>query len=327
MTVHRQPLLVGIAAAALLFPACITIQAESVPVLQPDDGGLKLSNSAAPTEFAVLPSRPGVVIATNPESKKTTAQRIAADRRPDPTVKVTGESPAQFPVGPVQVAPVVELPLVAAVRAHAEGQPDRAIELLGSLEKPNQDFVLAVLPILVRGATADLMGDPTGVAALVEQLQTTAAQLEPRAALRLENVGFCRRVDGFGHYEPWPEGQPYRPYDRAQLYLEVRNLTSQPAIGPRGETHLTYAQAIVEIRDAHGVRVKQRDRDGSGQWVDTVQYETKRYTRGPIHDFNMLYPFQVPTTPGVYTVTVEVRDPVGRRSVKTPPIRFDVAGP
>jgi hypothetical protein len=327
MTVHRQPLLVGIAAAVLLCPACITIQADTLaPVSSEQSSGTAVASTPR-TDFAVFPSRPGEVVTLNAESKRSTAQRIATEQKPETTVKVASESPGQFPVSPIPPTPGAEPPVLAAVRAQVEGRPDKAIEALGALDKPNQEFVLALLPVLMRGATGDLVGDPTGIAALVDQLQTTASQLEPRAALKLENVGFCRRVDGYGHYEPWPENQPYRPYDRAQLYLEVRNLTSQPTVGPRGETHVTYARATVEIRDAHGVRVKQRDREGNGQWVDTVQYETKRYTRGPLHDFHMLYPFQVPTTPGVYTVTVEIRDPVSRRSVKTKPIRFDVAGP
>ena len=40
-----------------------------------------------------------------------------------------------------------------------------------------------------------------------------------------------------------------------------------------------------------------------------------------------MYPLPVPGNPGVYTVTVEVRDPAGRRVVRSEPVRFDVAGP
>lgn len=327
MTAHRQPLLVFAAAAALLIPACISIPINPTPIV-PAQEPTPRSNEPRKTGFAEWPSRPGVVVHRNPDNKDST-QRTSTDQKtpPDQNVKTAGTPPGQFPIGPLTPPPLAESPLLAAVRAYAEGRPEKAIDLLQGLEKPNQELVLALLPILARGATGDLVGDPVTIAALVEQLQGVAAQLEPRAALKLENVGFCRKVDGFGRYDPWPQGQPYRPYDRAQLYLEVRNLTSQPAPGPHGETHLTYGVARVEIRDAREVLVRQPDRQDGRRWVETVQYETRRHTRGPLHDFHMLYPFEVPKAPGVYTITLELHDPVSRRTVKTAPIRFDVAGP
>ena len=43
--------------------------------------------------------------------------------------------------------------------------------------------------------------------------------------------------------------------------------------------------------------------------------------------FDILYPFQVPPVPGVYTISINIQDPAGRRSIKTEPIEFRVAGP
>ena len=184
-----------------------------------------------------------------------------------------------------------------------------------------------MVPILARGATANLASDPAGVATLVEQLRSAAAQLEPRAALRVENVTFCGKVAGFGRYNPWPQGQPYHPNDQAQLYLEVRNLRSQAATGPQGETHLTHALAAVEIRDAHGRLVEQPDPEDWRRRVPVVRFEKKLFSRGPLHDFHILYPFAVPGTPGVYTVTVEVRDPSGRRVARRRAGRVPRDGP
>jgi hypothetical protein len=213
------------------------------------------------------------------------------------------------------------------VRAFAAGQADRGIEYLAALDKPNQEFVLAILPALARGAIADLAGDPAGTAVLADQLRTAAARIEPRAALRVEVVTFCRTVSGFGRYDPRPDGEPYRPNDQAQLYVEVRNLVSQPAVGPRGETFLTQARAAVEIRDAHGRLVDQPDPDDGRRRIPVVRFEKKLYSRTPIHDFHVLYAFPVPAAPGVYTVSIELRDPTGRRVVKSAPVQFLVAGP
>jgi hypothetical protein len=41
----------------------------------------------------------------------------------------------------------------------------------------------------------------------------------------------------------------------------------------------------------------------------------------------VLYIFSAPPAPGVYTITVELRDAAGRRVAKTAPTQFCVAGP
>src|SRR5205823_1747582 len=189
-----------------------------------------------------------------------------------PGVTTAGD-PGPFPLAPTRPPPPAEPPLLAAVRAYAEGKPERAYEYIAALDKPNQEFVLALLPALVRGATADLAGDPVGIALIAEQLHSAALRLEPRAALRVGVVAFCNTVDMFGRYEPRPDNQPYRPNDEAQLYVEVRNLVSEPAVGPRGETYLTRAQVAVEIRDAYNRLVEQPDAQDWRRRVPVVRYE------------------------------------------------------
>lgn len=343
MTAHRRPLLLS-AAAAFLLPACLSIQPHPTPVTSPEQrdriaARAKPTEPVRKTEFGMLPSRPGESVAINPAARDaktpSTSQKPTGNPNtdtpasPTPDVKVAGGLTDPLPIRPpLLTLPPTEPPVLAAARAYAEGRPDKAIELLKPLDPPNQELVLAVLPVLARGATADLAADPVAVAVLAEQLRAAAGRLEPRAALRVENVAFCRKVHGFGRYDLWPEGQPYRPSDLAQLYLEVRNLPSQPAAGPHGETHLTHARVAVEVRDAHGRLVEQPDPEDWKRRVPVVQFETKRFTRGPIQDFHLLYPFPVPTAPGVYTVTVEVRDPAGRgRMVRSAPTEFRVAGP
>src|SRR5204863_5503312 len=110
MPARRQPLLVFVAAAALLFPACISIQADPTPITPPEDTKAKGVELARKTEFAVLPSRPGVVVHPNAGSKDTTAQKPP---QPDPEVKVAAEPPHTFP--PLQPAPLAESPLSAGV--------------------------------------------------------------------------------------------------------------------------------------------------------------------------------------------------------------------
>src|SRR5205814_1251885 len=114
---------------------------------------------AAPRgEFGTLPKVPGEVVSTK-RGLPTTANPNTA-LKPDPNaqpanpggVAPAGGPPAMFP--PLIMQP--EAPLLAVVRAYTENRPDQAIELIRKMDKNNQDFVLAVLPILARGATADL---------------------------------------------------------------------------------------------------------------------------------------------------------------------------
>lgn len=336
MTAHRRPLFLSTAAAAaLLLPACLSIQTQPqavTPAGTRDKPASPAKDQARkPTdEFASL--RPGTVVPTKPAAgaKDATAARKpnegappAAPPPPNP-IKVAGEPPGPFP--PVAAAPA-EPPLLAVVRAYAEGRPDRAIELLQALNPANQEIILALVPVLAKLAAVDLAADPDAAAALAEQLRAATDRLEPRATLRVESVALCRKVSGFGRYDPWPTGQPHRPNDQAQLYLEVRNLASQPAAGPHGETHLTHARVAVEIRDAHGKLCPQPDPENWQRRVEVVRFEKRLHTRSAVRDFHVFHPFPVPPAPGVYTVTVEVRDGSGRRAARTAPVRFDVAGP
>jgi hypothetical protein len=328
----RRPLVALFAFLALPLPACLHVQGAPNPKTPPEDPkiaarGTDATQPAPPRiQFAELPSRPGAVVPTRQlgPSPGATAQKQtpAQPARAGEPVRAVGTEPGPFPLPQVS-SPPPEAPLIAAVRAYAEGRPEKAIEILRTLDKPNQDLVLAVLPILARGAGADLNNDPATAAALVEQLHAAADRLEPRAALRIDKVAFCTDVSGFGRFVPWPEGQPHRPNGQAQLYLEVRNLGSRPV----GDGFVTHVHAAVEIRDAHGRLVEQLAPGEVQRRVSVVRFEKQLPSRSPLHDFHILYIFSVPPTPGVYTVTVELRDATGCRVVKSRPTRFDVAGP
>jgi hypothetical protein len=343
MTVHRWPLLFLSAASTLFLPACLVISGDGLPVVHDSrekaaTEEAKATEQAPKSKFAEL--RPGGILAarTQKDGKDgkdtSTAQKTSGNPRVDEPiapastdVKVVAESPGPLPgIPPLQPSAPIESPLVAAVRAQAEGHPDRAIEFLKAFDPANQEYLLAMLPVLARGASGDLT-DATAAAVLADQHRDIATRLAARAALIAENVVLCRKVYGFARYDPWPENQPYRPNDQAQLYLEVRNLVSQVVAGPHGETHLTHVRVAVEIRDARGRLVEQADPEDWRRRVPVARFERKQFSRGPVEDFHIFYTFAVPSAPGVYSVTVELRDPAGRRTVRTEPVRFDVAGP
>lgn len=329
----RRPLVALVALFAVPLPACLHVSAPATPITTPEQAAniaARGAEAAQPPrlDFAVLPRVPGTVVATRPQANAKTPPNTVAQKptdappKPvDPVRPAVGAEPDPFPIA--QIVPTPEVPLLAAVRAYTEGRPEKAIEIIRTLEKPNQDLVLALLPILARGASADVNNDPATVAALVGQLHAAAARLEPRAALRIDKAAFCTDVSGFGRFVPLPANQPYRPNAQAQFYLEVSNLGSQPV----GDGFVTHVHAAVEVRDAHGKLVEQIDPDDWRRRVPVVRFEKRLPSRSPLHDFHVLYLFSVPAAPGVYTVTVELRDSNGRRTVKSQPAQFLVAGP
>jgi hypothetical protein len=341
----RRPSLALLALFVVPLPACIHISATPLPPDAKGETKVEPKAVAKPVadakarpqppagqppkmEFAVLPRVPGTVALKNnppPKQPNPAVEPVAPTQPGDPVRTAHNNEPGPFPFAQ-PFAPPPDPPLVGALRAYMDGRPERALEFMRALDRPNQEFVLSVLPLLVRGATADLNRDAVANAVLADQLHATAARLEPRAALRVEKALFCRDVRGFGRYTPRSDSDPYRPHEIAQLYLELRNLASVPA----NDGYATSVNALVEVRDAENRLVPQIDPEDKPRYarrVSVVKFDKVESSRSPLHDFHILYYFSVPQAPGVYTITVELRDPAGRRTTKTQPIQFCVAGP
>jgi hypothetical protein len=326
MTAHCRPL--AILLAALSLPACLQMSSSISPIEPEAKTPDQSADAARRTQFAELISRPGTVLLTKPYLRESTSPSPPAD----PVKVAAGAEGATTPptAGPetavVPVVPTPEPSWLAAARAFSDGKPDRAMELLGPLDKTNQDLVLELMPVLARVSSVNFSKDPSAAAVLAEQLHSAANRIEPRAALKLERALLCQSVDGFGRYNPWPRGQPHRTSQKANLYIEVQNLVSQPVADSKGEAYITRASATAEIRDSSGRLIDQPV--AGGKLVGVVETEKKLFTRTPVHDFYMLYEFPVPSEPGVYTVTITVKDPVNGRVVKTDPaVEVRVTGP
>ncbi len=339
----RRPLVALVALFTVPLPACLHVSAQIDPAAVKDEtskvatkpaetpkGATKPADPPQPPrlEFAVLPRVPGtlVQVARPANSAANTAAPTGPPKPFDPMVGMAAafDPPPPLPAAVAQPNPAAyEAPLLAAVRAYTENNPQRAIEIVRTLNPQNQDLLLALVPVLARGATADLNNDPATAAALVDQLRSAVERLESRAALRIEKATFCSDVSRFGQFLPWPENNAHKPNTKVQLYLEVRNLVSQPA----GNDFVTGVQAAVEVRDAHDKLVEQIDDRDTRRRVPIVRYVKSIKTQSPLHDFHVYYEFPAPSAPGVYTITIELRDSNGQRAVRTPPMQFCVAGP
>jgi hypothetical protein len=220
-----------------------------------------------------------------------------------------------------------EEPVIAAMRCLLENRPAEALLLLGRYDQPNQDILIEVLPWLVRLAKGGSLEEASAkeLTNLQEQVDALAQALRSRSTLGIDKMCFCRRVKGFGEYEPLPAGYVFRAGsddtggERMQIYVEVRNFSSRLV----GSLHETRLASKVEIRDANG----------AVEWRKDIPAEPDR-SLSPRHDYYFICYLPVPPDlpPGRHSLVVEVRDLTGQANKSVPPHRiarqelsFDVA--
>lgn len=307
-------------------PACITVAKKLPPkesTTEPAKKTTESTSSTSKTTFAEM--KPGTRVALNADPKL-----VAKQNGPEPPAAPTDDAEAVRLAGlrerlkeppPLPTIPSIDPPLVAALKAFMENDPQRAVEALKSLDKSTQDFLIATMPAIARAAQMNMANaDPAAVATIAEQLHAAAQMVEPRAALGVK-AAICRKIEGFGRYDPWPKNEPFQPNDIAELYVEVRHLTCEPSAK---DGFVTRQETYVEIRNAAGRFVDQTNPENPNQIVPKARYKREKVSRSPVHDYHWRYLVTMPSTPGTYTVTVEVRDAAGTRTARSQPIEVRV---
>jgi hypothetical protein len=241
-----------------------------------------------------LPSEGG-----NPAAGPTAVERVALEVKPAELPSPVIAKPAE-PAPPPPVPP--EPPLIAALRCVLDKHPAEALELLQHYDKPNQDLLLALLPLAAHIGAGDLeRATPQEMAAVLEQLNAVAQALRPRAALALDKQCFCREILTFGVYDPLPSDYAFhagcegRPGERVRVYVEVRNFTNRP----RGTCYETALAGTLEILDFNN-QVAAR--------LDFPATPDRSLT--PRQDYFLKLEFNIPreVPPGAYTLRIQVRD-------------------
>lgn len=318
MIADRRRLVIVVAVGILTVPACLgPAVARREP---PPSSNSAIAQTPQPrgSQFAELIHAPGERIAAS----DPTTVIVRGTPTADPHVStVSGSVPVFRPeslpaIGPVPVVITPpDPPLITAIRAYIENRPDDAVKHLKSLDKSNQELMLQLIPALVRASQVDLSrATPHEIGVLAGQLDAPAAALATRGPLFVEKACFCRWVKNFGRYDPLPDRHSYPPGALAELYLEVKNVPSEPTTSPpEGEGYVTRLACTLQLRDPSGVVVELLDQ--SRKAVPALA-ETKRdFTRSPIRDYFLLFRFPVPGKPGEYKVVVEIRDPATGRAV------------
>jgi hypothetical protein len=311
MASHRREFLGVLALAILLLPGCafsFSGKNSRTPTTSTSD---QLPKEGS-TEFAVIPRVPGDTIALI-EPKRTTPPPEPMSSPPIVPQPLT----PLIPVVPAHSLPV-DPPLVAAVRALIEGHPEAVAEHLRGLDVPNQEFLIPLLPSVVRAGQVNWNQlDPNEAASLTGQFDRAKLMLAKRASLTIDKAVFCRSVKNFGHYDPIPvadgESATFKPSDITILYVEIGNAPSEPTSQNGVEGHLTRLACSLELRDSDGKIIELTDR--AKRQVSSLQETKNDFSRSPLRDYFMLFWFAAPSRPGQYSVKFSVRDPVGGREV------------
>jgi hypothetical protein len=224
-------------------------------------------------------------------------------RKPGPIPEPPGasaeqETPALAPIPPPETDP----PLVAALRRVLDKNPSDALELLKQYDLTTRELLVLLLPFTARLGEGGLdHASPQELNALLDQLNELSAALRARAPLSLKKVCFCRRINGFGDYEPLPPnpefqgGTDHRLGGRVRIYAEVRNFRSVP----KGNVYETYLVTSLRIQDAQGKSVG----------IQIPNQNRPTITHSLRSDYFMNIEFSLPPLPdGQYTLFVQVAD-------------------
>jgi hypothetical protein len=215
--------------------------------------------------------------------------------------------PENKPVQANRVDSTQKEPLLQALLCVLKNHPGEALDHLRSYDAPTQDFFIRLLPAMARLTQKSLdQMTPEEVAVLQDQLEGMLESLRPRAELIINRMCFCEWIKGYGSYKPLPEGHLFhagtqeRPGELVQVYVELRNLTSDR----RGAYHETRLSSTVEISDP---------RDPSRGVLWRYRFEDNKQplqTLARLPDYFKKYNFYVPAhiPPGVYTLTIQVQD-------------------
>jgi hypothetical protein len=213
--------------------------------------------------------------------------------------------------------------LIVLLRAYQEGRPDVAAEQMRSFDKQTQELIQITAPLLVKATqSGSPKPSPHDLGLMQRQLEELAMHVSTKAPLFIEKALYCRDVKAFGRYEPLPEKYAFKPGALAELYIEVRNAPSVPVATPtQGDGYLTQLGCTLQMRDSQGSIIPMIERN-SLKPVPLIVDSRRDFTYSPVHDYFVLLRFEVPSTPGVHSVTIELRDPLSHRAVsKTLPLR------
>jgi hypothetical protein len=314
--------IVGAGLSIALMPACTSLQSPP-PGDPPPLAAAQQHQSANPA----IPDAPHPVTPESSPIKPIVNKETVLEGGPNPRGGSSSElipeprNPAEMPPAAEVAAPKVQdppaespfkgtakpaedPPLVEAIRCFLEKRPHEAVSWLDHFDKSSQEMLLCLLPLAVRLSEQDRpQHDSRQVSAELDQLDRLEYRLRRRAPLRITKMCFCRTIQGYGDYEPRPEGYSFRPAELARIYIELQNLSDEW----HGGVYSFHLLTTVKMRPFHGQMGWEHQFHDPGP--DTSQSER--------HDFYHQCTFPIPDRPpGYYTLYVKITDVATGRTVE-----------
>ena len=221
----------------------------------------------------------------------------------------------------VPPTPIVKVkpdpPLVAALRAFLDERPEDAVGHLRGMKSSNEELMLQLIPTIVHASRIDMETSSAGqMGMLAEELERAMRAVAARSPMVIKKAVFCRWVEGYGRYGPFPDDQLFQAGSPVELYAEIGNIPSVPISKENGSTkYVTHLEWTLQLRDATGNVVETQDQNRRP--VLKLRQSRREETQSQIRDYFMKFVFIVPSEPGSYTVTFEVTDQAHRSVSKT----------
>ncbi|MEW4489712.1 hypothetical protein AB1L42_16645 [Thalassoglobus sp. JC818] len=136
------------------------------------------------------------------------------------------------------------------------GQPELSQQPIPGLTASEQEFWTALFWGLSSYIDQENPDVAERTSQAISQLRLATSHLEVTARLRLKNVLFCQRIDGFGNYETYLSDR-FRAGQRVLIYSEIKNFTSKMTADGEYSTRI---RSLLEIYDTTtGNRVDAND--------------------------------------------------------------------
>jgi len=213
------------------------------------------------------------------------------------------ETPVATPV--VLPAPS-DTPLIQAVRAFQQNNPQGALEHLKAYDPATQQVLISMMPVLVQlseGKLQTMKREEMDI--LLDQLTRVPPMLRSRASFQTSKLLLCREVQKFGLVDAFPAGHEFRPGDMVYLYAELANFTCA------ADSRDGFAVALAS-------HLELKDEAGNAVWKADPREAPERVSSPP-QDYYRAYRFCVPSSlaPGKYALSIRVTDkPTGREAAK-----------
>jgi hypothetical protein len=137
----------------------------------------------------------------------------------------------------------------------------------------------------------------------IGQLRSAVKQLRSRANLTINNVAFCYKIDGFGHYDRFSRDR-FKSGQPILLYAELKNFQSALVESDRFRTVMN-----------SGIEIYRGT--GNQELLGTIPFDvTEDFCRTQREDYFLAFEFSVPERldPGTYTMVLKVEDQLNRKT-------------